>query len=132
MILSFFFFLGATEFAQLSRYPLLDKIKLKLFDLRRSIDELNDQTKPEDYALRIVRHKSYKGRPHYFGRVDIPRADLLMSDSFKENFELFFVVGPISDYMGRDDPKLKQEAVDLLLAKVRGYREKAIKDILFK
>ena len=132
MILSFFFFLGATEFAQLPRYPLLDKIKLMLFDLRRSIDELNDQTKPEDFALRIVRHKNYKGSPHYFGRVDIPRADLLMSESSKENFELFFVVGPISDYIGPDDPKLKEQAVGILLAKVRTYREKAIKDYLFK
>jgi hypothetical protein len=130
-MLSFFFFLGAT-FAELPRYPLLDKIKLKLFDLRRTIEELNDQTKPEDFALRIVRHKNYKGIPHFFGRVDIPRADLLMSEASKENFELFFVVGPISDYMGPNDPKLKQQAVGLLLAKVRIYREKAIKDYLFK
>jgi hypothetical protein len=132
MILSFFFFAFAPEFAQLARYPLLDKIKVKLFDLRRSIDELNYQTKPEDYALRIVRHKSYKGMPHYFGRVDIPRADLLMSESSKENFELFFVVGPISDFTGTDDPKLKEVAIEILLSKVRSYRERAIKDVLFK
>ena len=131
MITAFFFFFGAPEFAKLVRYPLLDKIKLKLYDLKGSIDELNEQTRPEDFALRIVRHKNYKGSPHYFGRVDIPRADLLMSDSSKEDFELFFVVGPISEFAGPDDPKLKEQAISILMSKVRGYREKAIKDFLF-
>lgn len=131
MITAFFFFFGAPEFAKLVRYPLLDKIKLKLYDLKGSIDELNEQTRPEDFALRIVRHKNYKGSPHYFGRVDIPRADLLMSDSSKEDFELFFVVGPISEFAGPDDPRLKEQAISILMSKVRGYREKAIKDFLF-
>ena len=131
MISAFFFFFGAPEFAKLSRYPLLDKIKLKLYDLKGSIDELNEQTRPEDYALRIVRHKNYKGSPHYFGRVDIPRADLLMSESSKEDFELFFVVGPISEFTGLDDPRLKEQAISILMSKVRGYREKAIRDFLF-
>ena len=131
MISAFFFFFGAPEFAKLGRYPILDKIKLKLYDLKGSIDELNEQTRPDDFALRIVRHKNYKGSPHYFGRVDIPRADLLMSESSKEDFELFFVVGPISEFTGLDDPRLKEQAISILMSKVRGYREKAIKDFLF-
>jgi hypothetical protein len=63
--------------------------------------------------------------------VDIPRADLLMSESSKEDFELFFVVGPISEFTGLDDPRLKEKAISILMSKVRGYREKAIKDFLF-
>lgn len=132
MITAFFLLLGSTELTKLSRQPILDKIKLKLFDLKGSIDELNDRTRPEDFPLRVIRHKSYKGSPHYFGRVDIPRADLFMSDSSKEDFELFFVIGPISDFTGPEDPALKDKAVAILMAKVRGYRERAIKDYLFK
>ena len=132
MITAFFLFLGPTEFAKLSRQPILDKIKLKLFDLKGSIDDLNGRTRPEDFPLRGVRHKSYKGSPHYFGRADIPRAELLMNDSSKEDFELFFVIGPISDFTGPEDPALKDKAVSILMTKVRGYRERSIKDYLFK
>jgi hypothetical protein len=132
MISAFFLFFGATELAKLSRQPMLDKIKLKLFDLKGSIDELNERTRPEDFALRIVRHKNYKGSPHYFGRVDISRADLLMSESVKEDFELFFVIGPIADFSSPDDQRLEEVARSILMTKVRVYREKAIKDYLFK
>ena len=132
MLSALFPFLGATALARYSQQTMLDKIKLKLFDLKGSIDDLNERTKPEDYALRIVRHKNYKGRPHFFGRVDLPRADLLMSESAKEDFGLFFVIGPIIDFTGPEDPRLIEEAKSILKAKVRRYREKAMMDYLFK
>ena len=132
MLSVLFPFLGATALARHSQQTMLDKIKLKLFDLKGSIDDLNERTKPEDYALRIVRYKNYKGCPHFFGRVDLPRADLLMSESAKEDFGLFFVIGPIIDFTGPEDPKLREEAMSILKAKVRRYREKAMMDYLFK
>ncbi len=132
MLSALFPFLGATALARHSQQAMLDKIKLKLFDLKGSIDDLSERTKPEDYALRIVRCKNYKGRPHFFGRVDLPRADLLMSESAKEDFGLFFVIGPIIDFTGPEDPRLIEEAMSILKAKVRRYREKAMMDYLFK
>lgn len=130
-MLAFFAFFAGPGQNFFNRQPILDKIKLKMFDLKGSLDDLNARTLPEDYALRIVRHASYKNEPHYFGRVDIPRSDLLMSESVKENFELFFVIAPVSEFSGPDDKNLVELATNLLIQKVRRHRERAIKDYLF-
>jgi hypothetical protein len=55
-----------------------------------------------------------------------------MSESAKEDFGLFFVIGPIIDFTGPEDPRLIEEAMSILMCKVRRYREKAMMDYLFK
>lgn len=132
MITAFFFFLGVSSVMEAIRKPAISKIKEQLFDLKGALDELNKLTVAEELPLRLSRHATYQGQPHYFGRCTMNRTDLLLSESRKKQMELMFVIGPVRNFSGEDDPDLKRLAVELLLEKIQWHRRKAVQDFLFK
>ena len=132
MITAFFFFLGVPSVMEALRKPAISKIKEQLFDLKGSLDELNKLTVAEELPLRLSRHATYQGQPHYFGRCTVNRADLLLPETRKKQMELMFVIGPVRNFSAEDDPELKRLAVELLLEKIQWHRRKAVQDFLFK
>ncbi len=132
MILAFFLFLGVPSVMEGLRKPAISKIKEQLFDLKGSLQELNKFTVAEEFPLRLSRHATYQGQPHYFGRCTVNRSDLLLPESRKAQMELMFVIGPVRNFSGEDDPELRRLAIELLLDKIQWHRRKAIQDYLFK
>jgi hypothetical protein len=132
MITAFFFFLGVPSVMEALRKPAISKIKEQLFDLKGSLEELNKLTVAEELPLRLSRHATYQGQPHYFGRCTVNRADLLLPETRKKQMELMFVIGPVRNFSGEDDPELKRLAVELLLEKIQWHRRRAVQDFLFK
>lgn len=132
MITAFFFFLGVPSVVEALNKQTISNIKEQLFDLKGSLQELNKRTVAEELPLRLSRHATYQGQPHYFGRCTMNRTDLLLSESRKKQMELMFVIGPVRNFSGEDDPELKRLAVELLLEKIQWHRRKAVQDFLFK
>lgn len=132
MITAFFFFLGVPSVMEALRKPAISKIKEQLFDLKGGLEELNKLTVAEELPLRLSRHATYQGQPHYFGRCTVNRADLLLPETRKKQMELMFVIGPVRNFSGEDDPELKRLAVELLLEKIQWHRRRAVQDFLFK
>lgn len=132
MITAFFFFLGVPSVMEALRKPAISKIKEQLFDLKGALEELNKLTVAEELPLRLSRHRTYQGQPHYFGRCTVNRADLLLPETRKKQMELMFVIGPVRNFSGEDDPELKRLAVELLLEKIQWHRRRAVQDFLFK